>query len=107
MSTKQHPGGVAGKLIDEIRVHYKAAEDDETAQAHGNQMAGVIALHEELSREARAILAECDSYIIRVESDTEMNTDEKDEVLCESITEKGAQRRAFERLGLDLESEDE
>ena len=101
MSTEQKPSGVAGKLIDEIRVHYKAAGDGETAQAHGNQMAGVIALHEELSREARAILAEIDAEI---ENRTTSGYTVQRRVFTGQRTRL---LESFQRLGLTLESEDE
>ena len=97
MTTNQHPGGVAGWVLDE---EYNACA------IAGYPMFGSV-MHHELSREARAILGEWDSYIARIKDDTEMHPDEKDEVLAEAITEQSAQRRAFTHLGLDLESEDE
>ena len=87
--------GVAGRLIAEIRTSYQNAETDDVAQAHGNQMAGVVILHDELSREARAILAEYQELPYK-----HLVDDEKNQVGVEYV------REAFARLGLALESEE-
>ena len=111
MTTNQHPGGVAGRVITEQeQLLVTEIKDDAPNALMGEFQTGAVdgmkRLHDELSREARAILGEWDSYIARIKDDTEMHPDEKDEVLAEAITEQSAQRRAFTRLGLDLESEE-
>ena len=107
MKREQQPGGVAGRVLNhyyDLYDYYSVTERE--CQINGMCLQAVGHLTNELSREARVILGEWDSYIARIKDDTEMHPDEKDEVLAEAITEQSAQRRAFTRLGLDLESEE-
>jgi hypothetical protein len=97
--------GVAQRMIAEIRKHYDEAGTDEIAQAHGNQMAGVIALHDELSRDARAaIKADVESEIDEWFSDyAHIAGDDDDELSSDfRLGWRLGQQRLAHRLGLTL-----
>ena len=104
MTTDQHPGGVAGRKLDEIAQEMHAEPLGSEHRLHyAFELGGAEDMHKVISREARTILAEWEQ---RMENEMDWGS-----VAGYSMTEAypvfNALQWEFQRLGLDLESEDE